>query len=399
MEDGSPRGAGSSPSAGSRNPGGAGAGAAPAGGDVHERFVHELYRALLGRQPDPVGFETHRQALRSGRSPIEVFQGFVDSEEFRRRRASALTDEAPTQTAPAGAPTDERPFDLQVIIPTADGVAKLRGLVDTLTTGAPLRTAVSVLDGSGRSLEGTLERGDGRVEVHRFPGESVFHLRARVPTVARAARWVALLEDHNRVDRAWLDALARLLATAGPDDLAFVGPVANRTSQGRWSWASFLQTFALNWEPGHRFRMSSLVTNVVFARHLLGSRPFRLGYFETSLLPRLFEHARFRSDLVLDHVQECGFRRATSIHFHNSRTLGAFIRAHPASLDLRLSHLVRTTLRDRVQELTRTIARHPLSPRLPRRTLLRVRWLALAHAAGLILGWSAGMGRSPWKVE
>lgn len=145
--------------------------------------------------------------------------------------------------------------------------------------------------------------------------------------------------------------------------------------------------------------MSSLATNVVVARDLLGSRPFRLGHLETSLLPRLFESARFCPDLVIDHVQDSGFRRAPSMHFHNSRTLGAFIRAHPASLEMRLSHLVRTTLRDRFEELRRATAGHPLSASLPRGTLLRVRWLTLAHAAGLVLGWWAGMGRSPWKLE
>lgn len=53
-----------------------------------EAYVTSLYNNLLGRQPDPQGFQAHLAALRAGASRQQVYQAFLTSDEFRQRRTA-----------------------------------------------------------------------------------------------------------------------------------------------------------------------------------------------------------------------------------------------------------------------------------------------------------------------
>lgn len=54
--------------------------------DDAEHLVTQLYRGLLGREPDPGGLRTHVQALRSGIAIADVARGMTDSEEFHKKQ-------------------------------------------------------------------------------------------------------------------------------------------------------------------------------------------------------------------------------------------------------------------------------------------------------------------------
>lgn len=50
------------------------------------RYVRELYVFLLGREPDKAGLNAWVKELAAGRTRVQVFQGFIQSEEYRQRK-------------------------------------------------------------------------------------------------------------------------------------------------------------------------------------------------------------------------------------------------------------------------------------------------------------------------
>ena len=50
------------------------------------RYVRELYVFLLGREPDKAGLNAWVKELAAGRTRAQVFQGFIQSEEYRQRK-------------------------------------------------------------------------------------------------------------------------------------------------------------------------------------------------------------------------------------------------------------------------------------------------------------------------
>lgn len=52
---------------------------------TRERVVWKLYLGLLGRAPDPGGFEHYLERLNAGHSLEDIFEGFLSSPEFRER--------------------------------------------------------------------------------------------------------------------------------------------------------------------------------------------------------------------------------------------------------------------------------------------------------------------------
>lgn len=70
----------------------------------YESLVSSLYRSLLVREPDPGGHAAHVDALRKGRSIVELIQSFVTSDEFaerQRREARRLLATMKTFSAPS----------------------------------------------------------------------------------------------------------------------------------------------------------------------------------------------------------------------------------------------------------------------------------------------------------
>ena len=50
------------------------------------RYVRELYIFLLGREPDKTGLNAWVKELAAGRTRAQVFQGFIQSEEYKNKR-------------------------------------------------------------------------------------------------------------------------------------------------------------------------------------------------------------------------------------------------------------------------------------------------------------------------
>lgn len=64
-----------------------------------EAFVTDLYRRLLGREPDAGGFQAHLNGLRSGTSRQDLVRIFTESPEYRERQAG-LSQGMPLPTGP-----------------------------------------------------------------------------------------------------------------------------------------------------------------------------------------------------------------------------------------------------------------------------------------------------------
>jgi len=57
-----------------------------------ERIVWKLYLGLLGRPPDPDGFQHYVERLRSGHTLEDIFEGFLSSPEYRERARRQLDE-------------------------------------------------------------------------------------------------------------------------------------------------------------------------------------------------------------------------------------------------------------------------------------------------------------------
>lgn len=81
-----------------------------------EEYIAQLYRTLLGREPDDAGLVAHASALRRGGDPTEILRAFIGSEEYQNRNVGMRL--APSMPAvPAGAapvvPDDALSFILE----------------------------------------------------------------------------------------------------------------------------------------------------------------------------------------------------------------------------------------------------------------------------------------------
>ena len=54
----------------------------------NEEFVKTMYRVFMDREADPAGLNSWVKVLKSGKSREHVFNGFADSNEFRKICAS-----------------------------------------------------------------------------------------------------------------------------------------------------------------------------------------------------------------------------------------------------------------------------------------------------------------------
>jgi len=56
-----------------------------------DEFINALYRSILGRAPDSLGFEQHDRNLANGISLTEIIQIFLESDEFKKKLSVLLT--------------------------------------------------------------------------------------------------------------------------------------------------------------------------------------------------------------------------------------------------------------------------------------------------------------------
>ena len=86
---------------------------------------------------------------------------------------------------------------LHVFIVSAEHPRRCYGALDQLVPDLNYGDQVTVLSGVDSAELGELRDFGSQVTVLHFPGDSVWHLRARLPPMAGSVEWVLVLEDHN----------------------------------------------------------------------------------------------------------------------------------------------------------------------------------------------------------
>lgn len=285
---------------------------------------------------------------------------------------------------------------VRILIFTCDDPDAVRPIVDVLSPGlGPHCDVVIASAAQGK----TPAQKNSFVTARCFPGETAFHLRARIAELSGAAEWIVILEDHNFPGPGWLDALRAEINRLPPSCSALVGSVDNKTSLSPWCWANFIHTFYAHWTPAFSGAISGVLANVAIRRSRLPSRPFTIGELEWAILPGLMTDAARAACFPVDHVQHRTLKSATVSHWCNGRVTGALIAAHVARPRRSAFKHARANLTRRIRAIESALITHPRRSELPPGTLYRVRWLALCHASGALWGSWFGWGRAAYALE
>lgn len=283
---------------------------------------------------------------------------------------------------------------VHLFVVTGDPLSKIGGILRELASPPP-EAAVTVLSGCTITDDALKLPG---IRLARFPGETPLELRRRVPELAGDAEWVLLLEDHNHVDRAWLDLALASIAAAPSDATTVRGGVDNLTSTDPWSWANFLMVLGFHWTPCQRESHEPLFFNVALRRACLHSGRLDVGEFEIKSLIALEERPA-AGDFPVDHVQ---FRRPPDVFFYhwcNGRVTGAAMRRHHPDGWWHVLRHARRVAGERIRQLAEVVRSHPSAERIPRGTLARVAMLSVCHAAGAVYGGAFGRGDAARHLE
>jgi hypothetical protein len=282
-----------------------------------------------------------------------------------------------------------------------------------IVTGEPVEKVLPVARELGKSrfksfsthvISGAAEIGDRAqidqaVKVSHYPGESVFHLRSRIPALADDCEWIVILEDHNIIDASWPGLVQAALDRCEPDVSALIGSATNTRSTDNWSWANFLCVLGFHWAPEIRTPLEPLGFNVALRRSLLGRDVLALGQYEYEIVPQVMQAARPDPSFPVDHMQFRRFPEVAYYHWCNGKVTGAGMREFAAEgMGHVYDHAHNTTFR-RQRLLRQVLKRHPLRAQLPRGTALRTQLLAVAHSLGAIYGGWFGPGKAPWALE
>jgi hypothetical protein len=288
---------------------------------------------------------------------------------------------------------------LHVFIVSGDHPQKSYKALDQIAPDLNDGDHVTVLSGVNSPDLGDLREFGPRVTFRHFPGESVWHLRARLPTMAGSFDWVSILEDHNLPLPDWPSRLRRVLAQSPDDVSAVFGATSNLTSTGKWSWANYLAIQAFHWTPQMWQPAKPLPFNLAIRTRLLPTGHWKLGEYETTVIASLMPHAVANASFPVDHIQHREFPGVLAYHWANGRATGAFMRTHAVSKTRSLLGHLAYVLVIRPTQSEAAINRHPLRVTLPAGTFARTYVLALAHACGAAFGFFAGPGDSPWRLE
>jgi len=292
---------------------------------------------------------------------------------------------------------------ISVTISTIQGWPEIAAnLATTVASTAAVGGEVVVTDGSGLPAPRAAEVGASVVWLS-FPGESVFQLRDRGYRAARG-EIVAITEDHVRVPPDWARRLLDAHA-AHPEATAISGSVENAATGNAMDWGSFLVVQAAVAAPirsGQARRLSGAV-NVGYKRHAIEAME---TYGGLGAMDGLHQRhlAATGAILLLDdsirvlHDQSLGFRGTTAIHYNAGRTMSGFRRTQMdwvAVLRILGAPIVP------LARFVRAIAL--LAPRGYGRQLLRsgpaMLWLLYSQGLGQFIGYLAGAGDSPRKVQ
>ena len=242
-----------------------------------------------------------------------------------------------------------------------------------------------------------------RARCVEVPGASVFRLRAAALAKCRAPI-VALTEDHAYVDADWCRRV--LAAHAEHPEAAAIGGVvengATRTLADRVGFLIANGPFLPPLPDGPRAAISQQA-NVSYKRTALPTSPSPLGF----MVHTFHEELRSRGGvlhtdprMVAFHVQELSLAGHMAGHFHNGRSIAAF-RAERMAPWRRTVRALGCLVLPAVM-LGRTV-RTVWPKRRFRGSLIAglplMAWLLGCHAAGELLGYLGGPGRSPERVN
>ncbi|HEY8268781.1 MAG TPA: hypothetical protein VIG34_08995 [Xanthobacteraceae bacterium] len=213
-----------------------------------------------------------------------------------------------------------------VFVTAPHGIGGMGPLMAALRDQLGPSDRLVVLDGTaaGGTLDAETLQKAGRIEHIRDAGESAFHLRCEIGAMADTDI-VVLFEEHAIPGPRFIVTVRNLFA-ANPSLAAIKVLGRNDTSADPWSWANFFLAFAECVHPANAMPTSMLGTSAAARRSALPAGRFRLGDWETVILPYLNRDPSclaFSNDVYVDHVDPCGPREALVGNFHNQRALAA----------------------------------------------------------------------------
>ncbi len=308
-------------------------------------------------------------------------------------------------SADASTPRTDAAADppISLTVSTIQGWPEVEAALATLRASAEAAGGeVIVADGSGNAAPPASALGPV-VRWLSHPGESIFQLRYRTYRAARGPI-IAVTEDHVHVPADWAQ---RYLAAhaANPEAAAIGGSVLNGATDSAMDWASFLIVQAPVVAPiksGPAKRLSGAV-NVSYKRAALEGVSTWNGLGAIDALHQRELGAQgavlLNDDSIrVSHVQSLGFVGTTLINFHAGRTISGFRRQR-----MNLVHVARIIGAPFVP-----IARYVktvvvLAPkgygRIVSRCTPAILWLLFAQGLGQFIGYLAGEGDSPRKVQ
>ena len=292
---------------------------------------------------------------------------------------------------------------ISITISTGQGwPAILETVRSAEASAAAVGGEVVVTDGSRYGAPALGQLG-GRTTWESIPGASVFQLR-RVAYQRASAPIVAITEDHCRVGPEWA---GRMLAAhaAHPTAAAIGGSVENGAVESDIDWASFLvvqATIAAPIASGATRKLAGAVNASYKRAALPGSDGVDdFGTLDVDHQRRL---ALSGQTLIADdsirviHDQSLGVRGTVLIHFHAGRTYAGFLRRRmDRNTWLRLFGVV-------LVPYVRFARAVIVGRRKGYGTIIDRCWpqmllLYLVQMAGQIVGFAAGPGDSPNRVQ
>jgi len=213
-----------------------------------------------------------------------------------------------------------------------------------------------------------------------------------------------MTEDHCRVHTGWCAAVIRA-HREHPEAAAIGGVVENGATEHLIDWANFFIANASFMHPvavGETQTISGQA-NLSYKRRVVLRRVPRRGVMEFLYARCLHERGEVLvtdDRLLVDHVQSAGFAATSALHFHNGRAIAGFLAdgmgrtarllRGPAALMMAPVAFFRTVriVLQKGRFLGQLLASAPL-----------IAWLSACHASGEFVGYVAGPGDSPQRLQ
>lgn len=294
---------------------------------------------------------------------------------------------------------------LTVIVGTTQPWPEIAICLDSIHEQAlAIGAEVLAIDGNGDGLPSDLEVRYPEVTPIRAPGQSIFQLRAEAMRRARGDV-VAVTEDHCRAAPDWC---ARIVAAhrEWPDAAVVGGVVENGAPGSVLDWAHFFVTNGASMAPirNGAHRRVALQATVTYKRRVLPRELPPWGYMEWMLNEDLYKRgAQLVSDdrIAVDHVQSFSFRDTCTIHYHDARCIAAFrtkrIDFHEWLLRLGVALTVMAPLLFLRTVIAVASKGRRLGLLLAGLPIVAV--IAVCRAAGSVVGFVSGEGRSPLRIR